>query len=313
MTELEIRYRRLLAWYPRDHRQEHESEMLGVLMAAAEPERRCPGVRETADLLSAAVRLHARRMFGRQSGPQWRDVFGVAGVVLMLAMAVSQLPYIAYDYAPLNLLTYVPLAVGITGAVLGRRIIAAAGAWTIAVLNTISEVQLLLGDHLFPVGNGWGAWPVAFSYLWGVNPLVAALALTFVGPRRGLEVIGRPRLMLWSAVAVATLVLAGAVSRLPLVTYSGVYSLPTMLKLTLAAVACGIAVRSPLGRRAVLVLAVPLMTYPEFLEWVFMFSHDGWIAPLVTAVVPLSAFIVLARRGPRCQEAPPVNGGAQPA
>ena len=44
---LEIRYRRLLRWYP----AARQDEMLGVLMAGAEPGRNRPGLAESADLL----------------------------------------------------------------------------------------------------------------------------------------------------------------------------------------------------------------------------------------------------------------------
>ncbi|MEU0569147.1 hypothetical protein ABZ297_27740 [Nonomuraea sp. NPDC005983] len=35
MSGLERRYRRLLRWFPWEHRERHEEEMLSVLMAAA--------------------------------------------------------------------------------------------------------------------------------------------------------------------------------------------------------------------------------------------------------------------------------------
>ena len=39
---LERGYRRLLAWYPREFRREHEEEMLAVLMAGAREGRGGP-------------------------------------------------------------------------------------------------------------------------------------------------------------------------------------------------------------------------------------------------------------------------------
>ena len=50
---LEARYRRLLCMYPADHRSVHRDEMLGVLMAAAEPGQDRPGLSESANLLAA--------------------------------------------------------------------------------------------------------------------------------------------------------------------------------------------------------------------------------------------------------------------
>lgn len=58
--DLERRYRRLLAWYPRAFRREHEEEILWVLMAGAEDGRRRSGLVESADLMRSAVRMHMR-------------------------------------------------------------------------------------------------------------------------------------------------------------------------------------------------------------------------------------------------------------
>jgi hypothetical protein len=85
---LEARYRRLLRWYPVDHRAVHRDEMLGVLMAATPPGRDRPGLGESADLVMGAVRIRLRpgRALSDRNG--WRDtlaVYSVAGPVLVLA------------------------------------------------------------------------------------------------------------------------------------------------------------------------------------------------------------------------------------
>lgn len=59
-TQLERRYRRLLAWYPRAFRCEHEDEMLVVLMAGASSGRRRPGLADSADLIRNATWMRIR-------------------------------------------------------------------------------------------------------------------------------------------------------------------------------------------------------------------------------------------------------------
>jgi hypothetical protein len=61
-VDLERRYRRWLACYPRDFRQEHGREILDVLMACAPADRRRPGPAAAADLVRSglALRLHPR-------------------------------------------------------------------------------------------------------------------------------------------------------------------------------------------------------------------------------------------------------------
>lgn len=88
---LEARYRRLLRWYPPDHRAVHRDEMLGVLMAAAPPGRDRPGLGESADLLMGAVRIRLRPGRALSDRGGWRDtlaVYSLAGPVLVLASTV---------------------------------------------------------------------------------------------------------------------------------------------------------------------------------------------------------------------------------
>ena len=59
-TDLERRYRRLLAFYPRAFRREHEQEILSVLMATAVAGQRRPGLGEAADLLRNAASMRLR-------------------------------------------------------------------------------------------------------------------------------------------------------------------------------------------------------------------------------------------------------------
>jgi hypothetical protein len=52
MARLELRYRRLLAWYPRAYRRENEQEILTVLMAGARNGQRRPGLAESTNLMT---------------------------------------------------------------------------------------------------------------------------------------------------------------------------------------------------------------------------------------------------------------------
>ena len=65
LTQLERRYRRLLAFYPQTFRREHEEEMLSVLMAGAEERQRRSFLAEAIDLVSNAVFMRLGQMFER--------------------------------------------------------------------------------------------------------------------------------------------------------------------------------------------------------------------------------------------------------
>jgi hypothetical protein len=60
-SRLERRYRSLLALYPRGFRQEHEEEILAVLMAAAPEGRQRPRLAESADLVRSAILMRLRQ------------------------------------------------------------------------------------------------------------------------------------------------------------------------------------------------------------------------------------------------------------
>jgi hypothetical protein len=61
-TTLEHRYRRLLAFYPRAFRREHEQEILSVLIAGAEEGQTRPRPAEYADLLKSAIFMRLRQI-----------------------------------------------------------------------------------------------------------------------------------------------------------------------------------------------------------------------------------------------------------
>jgi hypothetical protein len=60
-SRLERRYRRLLAFYPKAFRREHEEEMLAVLMAAATEGQKRPRLAESVDLLRNGVLMRVRQ------------------------------------------------------------------------------------------------------------------------------------------------------------------------------------------------------------------------------------------------------------
>jgi hypothetical protein len=61
-TDLERRYRRLLAFYPRAFRRHREQEILSVLMAGAAAGQRWPRLREATDLIRHAGSMRFYRL-----------------------------------------------------------------------------------------------------------------------------------------------------------------------------------------------------------------------------------------------------------
>jgi len=93
---LEARYRRLLRWYPPSYRGRHEDEILGVLMAAAQPGQRRPGARESLDLLWSALQIRTRMILRGAGSQPWADALAMAGVLLPLLMLLLKLTEFLY-------------------------------------------------------------------------------------------------------------------------------------------------------------------------------------------------------------------------
>jgi len=141
VTSPEVRYRRLLALYPREFRREYEDEMLGVLMADS------PGPAQVFDLVRSALAAHLSRPFA--PGRDWRRaawVVQVFGSMLMLAMALrvvaievtaSTLPYgNRFDLDTVEILRVVGWSVALASALFGPRLIGHAGA----VVGLVGEI-----------------------------------------------------------------------------------------------------------------------------------------------------------------------------
>jgi hypothetical protein len=213
---LERRYRRLLAWYPAEHRRVYGDEMLGVMLAGARAGQRHPGWSETVDVLAAAMWMRTRRLLPGARDARWSDAFAVLGTLApMLLFVVAahypvgrsawqlRLPEPHVQVWPsLNawLFALAPLAIAVT-ALLRWRLLAAATAWA-AVLGEV----VLLGAryHTDPVR--------VLSLLWTLVLFVTIAGAMSVRGAAGRvrAVLGRRRIVLFAA-ACALLALSSAV------------------------------------------------------------------------------------------------------
>jgi hypothetical protein len=216
---LEGRYRRLLRCYPPGHREVHREEMLGVLLAAARPGQRAPGVRQTVNLVACGLAIRARRALA--AGP-WQDALAVVSLivpVLMLIIAVldcvlavrEAVNEAAFARVPVwQLFSFVPqiggpaiVAAAWLAVVLlvrtGRRRSAAAIVFALLAVDLTDLLTLLM----YRAGAWSGGLPLFVGTVGG-GPVVlvslAACSLAFsAGPRPGLAIAGKRRACLMIA------------------------------------------------------------------------------------------------------------------
>lgn len=192
-AELERRYRRLLAWYPRVYWRDHEEEMLAVLLSGAQAGQVRPRIGEAASMLwhATRTRLGQHQMYPHDRGSDAMAMFSVAAPIVMLGPTLltllNGLFTIRLDIGPyLPVILAAPGQLAITAAVLLRL------RRTALLLAVLLVGWMLLGifahsAHFIAPQLGAEEFLLTYYLLEG-----AALALS-PGPRRGLPLLrGRP-------------------------------------------------------------------------------------------------------------------------
>ncbi|MFI9551545.1 hypothetical protein [Nonomuraea endophytica] len=295
---LEDRYRRLLAWYPREHRASHEEEMVSVLLAGAANGRDRPSVRETLDLLRGAFTIRLRRAVGAASRRHWNAAFRLAALlapVWLLVLEVGRAAAYAGDalrypgMGPETALKTLAIALpfGVIAFLAWRnsRKVAASVAWGWTVLYAalvtsppdlgLSPLYVVWDGVLLVEGVGFGG-VVRFVLL----ACLIAVMLTFA-PSSGPAPLGARRLVGWTAVLLAGVVVSTQIS------------LPAaeLLPISLLAVAAVVAVRSPVGRRVVLIV-LPLMSVTlGWFRWLEDPANLAAVAAVSLAVLGVTAWL----------------------
>ena len=95
---LERRYLRLLRCYPPSHRAFHREEMLGVLLAAARPGQRTPGLGQTVNLAACGLAIRVRRIPGWLAADAGQDALAVVSLIAPAVVFIL----LALEWAAMN-------------------------------------------------------------------------------------------------------------------------------------------------------------------------------------------------------------------
>ena len=116
---LERRYRRLLRCYPPTHREFHQQEMLGVLLAAARPGQRTPGLGQAVNLAACGLVIRVRRIPGWLAADAGQDALAVVSLIappvvfILLALGRGAMDATAAARVPFWTLLPFPPSVGV--------------------------------------------------------------------------------------------------------------------------------------------------------------------------------------------------------
>ncbi|GAA4580512.1 hypothetical protein GCM10023194_09030 [Planotetraspora phitsanulokensis] len=301
MKTLEQRYRRLLRWYPKEHRALHEEEMISVLLAGSAAGQTRPAARDAFDLVSGGLSIRLRRAVGPESREHWLAALNLAaliGPIILMVMELTRAAGLAVDtlrgFSPpetlLKTLAFAaPYGLIAVLASAGRGKAAAICAWAWLPLYVWLIISPDLGLSAYYVITGTGTTsPLATSPL--IFPICLVAAMLTLAPSPGPGPLGTRRLLAWTAVSLAALVLGGVFAP-----YGG------WLVLLLLVCALTAALRSPTGRRAAIVL-VPWLA--EETGWI----RTEWTLPVTVALTAAALTLMawLARAG----RVPSASGGA---
>ncbi len=193
---LERRYRRLLAWYPAEHRRTYGEEMIGVLLAAALDGSRRPGLAGGFDLIRGGLRARFRSGLRWLASTDWPDALAVCSVavpVILIGFFAADWLYSLHAYiGPAQVQVESALVVLAIAAppllALRWRRSAALLALALAGLYSIYGAGTLPGD----VGRFWQwSWVSHGEYISAsLALLLGAAALAWSpGPRRAVEIL----------------------------------------------------------------------------------------------------------------------------
>jgi hypothetical protein len=274
---LERRYLRLLRCYPPAHREFHLEEMLGVLLAAARPGQRTPGLGQTVNLAACGLAIRVRRIPGWLAADAGQDALAVVSLItpavvfILLALeqgamsgpAGARIPFWTLPSFGESVVVMIAwLAVVVLGLT-GRQRTAAKIAFISLTLTLL--VQLVVLVVLMQPSHDFNTFPgglVQFLPFGDVPVVLASLAACSLalspGPRRGLAIVGWRRACLMIAGLSAGFGFPFIVQLVnPAAPGDLAFRLLGILAIAVAvAVTC---VRSPVGRRVAGLVATALL------------------------------------------------------
>ena len=312
---LERRYRRLLGLYPPSWRAGRLEEVLAVLLACAEPDRKWPALRDGADLVRHALGERVRLAGRSVSSDDRRSGIALAGIVafaLLSALSMLQLIVLVPNPDAWAAAGYRFFSSGPALAMLASALCLVAGGLWLARIRRLAIAAMALGDACLLLAalalrnsGSLQPWPLI------IGILGLAAAATVLVSHRGLSEAARGLIGVRGAFElVGALVLAAEIAQWRYIAWgSSVYgpfgfgspnydTIPQALTVAFLVAAAGallVAPRNPVPLIAATVLSPLLLAgaiAASVQAWVF---GNAYVAVhLATDAIPLGVVALLA-------------------
>ncbi len=203
---LERRYRRMLIWFPAEHRRIYGEEMIGVLLASTPSDQDRPNTAAAIDLIGGGLRARFRRLRTGDDNVAWRDALALFSVVAPFVLFVQQAAGVfgALDsrfqvaWLPMLTASALVLAAAVAGPALARRDryrTVTAIALIAAAVAVVALIQTIRVDHYAEDTE------TPYNLLILIMEVVAVAISP--GPRRGWQLLGRKGLIILGSTAIA--------------------------------------------------------------------------------------------------------------
>jgi hypothetical protein len=284
VSALERRYRRLLAWYPAEHRRTYGDEMIGVLLAATPQGRRRPRAGDVADMIRGGLRTRLRLGPARSADVCWRDSLAVASAVIPAFLVVCELAYFAYfadvEYkqSGLDVVPRLPYVTGnlvilaiIVAFIVLPPVLAYRGFRPAAL--AVCLVQILFYNYLTISTFDTKVATIGIAPPFALACLLEAVALAYSpGPRRAKDLL-TPKT--WLAVALIGLGTPVIWSQVLMPRTASAPRITVMAAVAIAAaVGLGLTIPSRVASRLFLLLAGPVFPAALAIAGVDLFSRS---------------------------------------
>ncbi len=339
-SNLERRYRRLLAWYPAAFRRDREEEILAVLLASSPDGQRRPRLAESFDLIRSAIGIRARRIGSWLAGQRPAEglaVFTVTAPVMLLLATILEIavPY-RLGSAAAGVRPIVARFFGAQPEIGGLHLLSSPQFVIALACQVVIAILVVAGQRWLAVAAITGTAGCWIANVYQVPDLLQVLSASVFllagaaliaspGPRRGRQLLtwrhGIVLALCLAAIAVSTLLYdtASPVTRFLADSPHG-SAVYLAVSAALAAVAVALAASFRLNSYFLLFLAV--MFYPYVLQLVPRNSSSDNLIGLPTPqhltvlflpVLLLALAAILAAVLPRSRMLPSPDSGPPPS